>query len=90
MSLIEKNNINYLTSVEQFFLSLKNSGLTLSASDYHLIACWEESGVPLRQLCRAIQTSYEASAARNPSPIKKFSLMGLRSLIEQEIEKAPQ
>lgn len=88
MSLIDKKNLNYLTSVEQFFLSLKNSGLSLSASDYHLIACWEESGVPLRQLCRAIQTSYEASLARNPSPIKKFSLMGLRPMIEEEIGKA--
>lgn len=87
MSLIDKKNLNYLTSVEQFFLSLKDSGLSLSASDYHLITIWEDRGVPLRQLCRAIQTSYETSLARNPSPIKKFSLAGLRPFIEDEIGK---
>ena len=51
MSLIDKKNLNYLSTVEQFFLSLKDSGLSLSASDYHLITGWEDRGVPVRLLC---------------------------------------
>ena len=47
MSLIDKKNLNYLSTVEQFFLSLKDSGLSLSANDYHLIIGWEDRGVPL-------------------------------------------
>ncbi len=88
MSLIDKKNLNYLSSVEQFFLSLKDSGLSLSANDYHLIIGWEERGVPLRLLCRAIETSYERFIQRDQSPVKRISLAGLKDLVEIEIRKA--
>lgn len=88
MSLIDKNNLNYLSMVEQFFLSLKDSGLSLSANDYHLIGCWEERGVPMRLLCRAIEKSYRGAMRRDQSPIKRISLAGLRDQVEIEIRKA--
>ena len=88
MSLIDKKNLNYLSSVEQFFLALKDSGLSLSANDYHLITGWEDRGVPLPLLCRAIENSYVRFTARDQSPIKRISLAGLRDLVEIEILKA--
>lgn len=86
MSLIEEDNLNYLATVEQFFLSLKNSGLTLSAADYHLIAEWEERGVPARLLCRAIERGVANSRERNSGA--RVSLNYLKEQIDREIERA--
>ncbi len=85
MSLIEKNNLNYLSTVEQFFLSLKNSGLALSAADYHLINEWEERGVPVEILCRAIERGFEAHRKISRDP--KVSLTYFKKRIEEEIQK---
>jgi len=83
MSLIEKKHLNYLTTVEQFFLGLKNSGLSLSGNDYHLISRWEERGVPVERLCRAIDRGVGKSRERNArSPL---SLTYLSEFIEEEI-----
>ena len=86
MSLIDKKNINYLSAVEQFFLSLKDSGLALSAADYHLISQWEERGIPLQPLCRVIEQTYLRSREKIRNPRQKISLAYLRSEIEQEFE----
>ena len=88
MSLIEKQNLNYLTMVEQFFLSLKDSGLSLSSSDYHLIGQWEVRGVPAQTLCRAIESGYEQARQQSRAPHFKTSLSRLETLIDQAIDKA--
>ena len=88
MSLIEKKNMNYLTTVEQFFLSLKDSGLHLSANDYHLISQWEERGVDVQALCRAIETGFEKACKQERSPNPKWSLTRLEDWIEQELQRA--
>ena len=88
MSLIEKKNLNYLTTVEQFFLSLKDSGLSLSASDYHLISQWQERGVPVERLCRAVETSYEKASKQERSHHPKWSLTRLQDYIDQELQRA--
>lgn len=88
MSLIEKKNLNYLTTVAQFFLSLKGSGWSLSASDYHLIGQWETRGVPMQALCRAIESGYQQARQQSRTPNFKTSLSRLATLIDQEIEKA--
>ena len=87
MSLIEKKNMNYLTTVEQFFLSLKESGLSLSASDYHRVSQWEEQGVPVDRLCRAIETSFNKAVKQERSPNPKWSLTRIEDYIEQELER---
>jgi len=87
MSLIEKNNLNYLTTVEQFFLSLKDSGLHLSASDYHLIGQWEERGIVVEKLCRAIETGFDKARKQERSPNPKCSLTRLQDFIEQELQR---
>ena len=81
MSLIEKENLSYLLTVEQFFLSLKESGLCLSATDYNLIGEWEERGISLNRLCRAIEKGY----LRSEGSVRKISLIYLKDYIEQEI-----
>ena len=88
MSLIDKKNLNYLTEVEQFFLSLKDSGLSLSANDYNLITGWEDRGVPLRLLCRSIEISYGKIIERDQSTIRRISLAVLKDMVELEIRRA--
>lgn len=88
MSLLERDNINYLTHVEQFFLALKGSGLALSASDYDLITRWETRGVPVQVLCRAIESAYKRAGKRSRAPVLRVSLTGLRDEVEAEIQKA--
>lgn len=87
MSLIEKGNLNYFTTVERFFLSLKDSGLSLSASDYHLISQWEDRGVPVRVLCRAIQKGFLDFRKRSRESAK-LSLRVLESVIDENIQSA--
>lgn len=87
MSLIDKKNLNYFSTVEQFFLSLKDSGLALSAADYHLISQWEGSGVPVRLLCRGIEKAYVdfIKQSRKDTPV---SLRVLQPMIDDEIESS--
>lgn len=85
MSLIDKNNLTYLTAVERFFLSLKGSGQSLSASDYHLISQWEERAVPVSVLCRAIERGFSRIPMDNRSRFRKISLAYLKDFIEREI-----
>ena len=88
MSLIEKKNLNYLTTVEQFFLSLKDSGLHLSANDYHLVSQWEERGIAVEKLCRAIEAGFDKANRQERSPHSKWSLTRLQDFIEQELQRA--
>jgi hypothetical protein len=84
MSLIEENHLNYLARVEQFFLSLRDSGLSLSAADYYLISEWENRGIPIEILCGAIEkgTRQFLKSAR----FGRISLSYLKEFIEEEIE----
>lgn len=88
MSFLDKENLNYLSTVEQFFLSLKDSGLALSANDYHLITQWEERGVPINVLCRAIDQGVRKAHQQNRGIPTKVSLIYLEESIEREIKNA--
>lgn len=88
MSLLERDNLNYLTHVEQFFLALKGSGLSLSASDYDLITQWETRGVPVQMLCRAIESAYQRAGKQSRPPVLRVSLTTLKDEVEAEIGKA--
>ena len=90
MSLIEKKNVNYLTQVEQYFLSLKGSGLSLSARDYQLITDWESRGVSLTTLCRAIEAAWSRGKQQSREPHPRLSLTRIQNDVEQEIAKAAQ
>ena len=79
--------MNYFVTVEQFFLSLKGSGLTLSANDYQLIGEWESRNVPVKLVCRAIETSYSRFGKQSNRRIEQTSLIQIQALVEQEIQE---
>ena len=79
--------MNYFATVEQFFLSLKGSGLALSANDYQLIGQWESRNVPVELICRAIETSYSRLGEQSNRRSKKASLIQIQALVEQEIQE---
>lgn len=79
--------MNYFTIVEQFFLSLKGSGLALSASDYQLIEEWEEQNIPVKVICRAIESAYSKIDTQITNRSSKTSLTQIKEIIEQEIRE---
>ncbi|MGY8765620.1 MAG: hypothetical protein ACKVI5_02050 [Nitrospinaceae bacterium] len=79
--------MNYFTIVEQFFLSLKGSGLALSASDYQLIEEWEEQNIPIKVICRAIESAYSKIDTQITNRSSKTSLTQIKEIIEQEIRE---
>ena len=80
-------NGDYLITVEQFVLSLKESGLSLSAADYDLIQQWENRGVPVKVVCRGIETGFAKFESTNPRQPARVSLSYLKVFIEEEIER---
>ena len=79
--------MNYFTIVEQFFLSLKGSGLALSASEYQLIEEWEEQNIPIKVICRAIESAYSKIDTQITNRSSKTSLTQIKEIIEQEIRE---
>ena len=78
---------DYLVTIEQFVLSLKESGLSLSATDYDLIQQSENRSEPENVVCRGIETGFieiERTNRRQPSQI---NLNYLKVFIEDEIER---
>ena len=80
-------NGDYLITVEQFVLSLKESGISLSATDYDLIQQWENRGVPVQVVCRGIETGFVKFESTNPRQPTRVSLSYLKVFIEEEIER---
>ena len=78
---------DYLVSIEKFFLSLSESGLSLSATDYDLIQQWENRGVPANVICRGIKTGFVEFERTNPRQPSRISLNYLKAFIEEEIER---
>jgi len=79
--------LNYFTTIEQFFLSLKGSGLTLSASDYQLIGEWESRNIPVELICRAIENGYSRFEEQSNRRSGKTSLIQIQAVVEQEIQE---
>jgi len=80
-------NEDYLVTVERFVLSLKESGLSLSATDYDLIQQWENRGVPVQLVCRGIEAGFLKFESTNPRQPTRFTLSYLKAFIEEEIER---
>ena len=79
--------MNYFTTIEQFFLSLKDSGLALSASDYQLIGEWEERNIPVELICRAIESAYSRLEGQGQSRLGKTSLIQIQAVVEEKIQE---
>ena len=78
-------NEDYLVTVEQFVLSFKESGLSLSATDYDLIQQWEKRGIPIDVVCRGIETGFTEFERTNPRQTARLSLTYLKVFIEKEM-----
>lgn len=81
-------NENYLVTVEQFFLNLKDSGLALSATDYDLIQQWQSRGIPVQVVCRGIENGvaeYDRQSTRQSS---RMGLNYLKVFVEAEMERS--
>jgi hypothetical protein len=85
----EEAPFDYLSVVEQFFLRMKDSGLALSANDYHLIRCWEEQGVPVQVVCRAIEQGTAEFRGNQPQrgAQRNLSLAYLKPFIDDAIQR---
>lgn len=85
MSLLNRNNLNYLYCVEQYFLSLLKTGTALPPLDYQIIKSWEKRGVPLSVACNGIKRGIESFkkvyGLNNPLP---RSIKYCESLVEKE------
>ena len=81
------DNADYLVTVERFVLSLKESGLSLSATDYDLIQQWENRSVPVHLVCRGIETGFIEFERTNPRQPSRINLNYLKVFIEDEIER---
>ncbi len=89
MGFLNKQPLNYISAVEKFFLTLKDSGLFLSSNDYHLISRWEQQGIPVNTVCRAIEKGFHEQKKRNRKPFaQKVSLSSLEKFIESEFKQA--
>ena len=78
---------DYLVTIEKFFLSLKESGLSLSATDYDLIQQWENRGIPTNVICRGIETGFIEFDRSNSKQPSRISLSYFKVFIEEEIER---
>jgi hypothetical protein len=78
---------DYLVTIERFVLSLKESGLSLSATDYDLIQQWENRRVPAHVVCRGIETGFIEFERTNPKQPSRINLNYLKVFIEDEIER---
>ncbi|MBC8286090.1 MAG: hypothetical protein H8E42_01310 [Nitrospinae bacterium] len=79
-------NQNYLVTVEQFFLALKDSGLALSATDYDLIQQWEGRGIPVNVVCRGIENG--VAEFDNTRQSSRIGLSYLKVFVEEEMERS--
>jgi hypothetical protein len=78
---------DYFVTIERFVLSLKESGFSLSATDYDLIEQWENRGVSAHVVCRGIETGFMEYERTNPRQPGRVSLSYLKVFVEEEIER---
>ena len=78
---------DYFVTIERFVLSLKESGFSLSATDYDLIEKWENRGVSTQVVCRGIETGFIEFERTNPRQPRRISLSYLKVFVEEEIER---
>ena len=61
--------------------------MALSASDYQLIEEWEEQNIPIKVICRAIESAYSKIDTQIINRSSKTSLTQIKEIIEQEIRE---
>lgn len=77
------NYYNYFTEIEDTFVRRRGRHLLLSPIDWAMIEGWQERGIPLHIVLRAIETVFD-NFEKNPGPRTIKSLMFCREEVEAQ------
>lgn len=79
------NYYNYFTEIEETFIRRRGKNLFLSPIDWALMETWQEKGIPLHVVIRAIEQVFD-NFEKNPSPRTIKGLMFCREEVEAQYE----
>ena len=80
------NYYNYFTEIEETFIRRRAKNLFLSPIDWALMETWQEKGIPLHIVIRAIEQVFD-NFEKNPSPRTIKGLMFCREEVEAQYEE---
>ena len=80
------NYFNYFTEIEETFIRRRAKHLFLSPLDWALMESWQEGGVPLHIVIRAIEEVFD-NFEKNPGPRSIKGLMFCREEVEAQYEE---
>lgn len=79
------NYFNYFTEIEETFIRRRAKNLFLSPLDWALMEAWQESGIPLHIVIRAVEQVFD-NFDKNPGPRTIKGLMFCREEVEAQYE----
>ena len=80
------NYYNYFTEIEDVFIRRRGKNLFLSPIDWALMETWQEKGIPLHVVIRAIEQVFD-NFEKSPSPRTIKGLMFCREEVEAQYEE---
>lgn len=80
------NYYNYFTEIEETFIRRRAKNLFLSPLDWALMETWQEHGVPLHVVIRAVEQVFD-NFDKNPGPRTIKGLMFCREEVEAQYEE---
>jgi hypothetical protein len=80
------NYYNYFTEIEETFIRRRAKNLFLSPLDWALMETWQEQGVPLHVVIRAVERVFD-NFDKNPGPRTIKGLMFCREEVEAQYEE---
>ena len=80
------NYFNYFTEIEETFIRRRGRNLFLSPIDWALMETWQEKGIPLHIVIRAIEQVFD-NFEKNPSPRSIKGLMFCREEVEAQYDE---
>jgi hypothetical protein len=80
------NYFNYFTEIEETFIRRRARNLFLSPIDWALMETWQERGVPLHIVIRAIEQVFDLFE-KNPGPRTIKGLMFCREEVEAQFDE---
>lgn len=78
------NYYNYFTEIEEAFVRRRGRNLLLSPLDWALIESWQDRGIPLHIVLRAIESVFDAVEKKQGLPARNITKL---SFCEQEVER---
>ena len=80
------NYYNYFTEIEETFIRRRGKNLFLSPIDWALMETWQETGIPLHVVIRAIEQVFD-NFEKNPTPRTIKGLMFCREEVEAQYQE---